>query len=369
MRTLRYVCLFAGALCLLTKLIFGEGEGSWHDPSPHHALLVTVDEGVRLEVLDWGGDGPAIVLLAGLGNTAHIFDEFAVKLSGPYHVYGITRRGYGASSRPLSGYSEQRRSDDVLVALDSLRLVRPVLIGHSIAGDELTTLGFQHSERLGGLVYLDAAADPTEYASPEYEALFRNLPQVMRNSNGPSRDDIRSPEAFRNWQMRVVGTAFPESELHQNLNPDGSLGAYSEPSAAIIKGTRKRDYSKIRVPILAFSWYPLPVEAQMRQYHLTESSDRAAVAAYYTAQAKITEARLRNFKSAPGGARVVILPARITIFLYRTKRTCFVSCDRSWLDWAGLSRNRRDGYPAVFYGANTLPRVSGSRNAASAMVA
>jgi non-heme chloroperoxidase len=308
MRTLRYVCLFAGALCLLTKLIFGQRDGLWRDPSLHSVRFVSVDEAVRLEVLDWGGEGRPVVLLAGLGNTAHVFDEFAVKLAGPYHVYGVTRRGYGASSRPSSGYSEQRLSDDILAVLDARKLVRPVLIGHSIAGDELTTLGAQHSGRLGGLVYLDAAADPTESASPEYEALFRSLPQVMRNSNGPSREDTRSPQAFRNWQMQVVGTAFPESELHQNLNADGSIGTYPGLSDAIIKGAHKRDYSNIRVPILAFSWYPLPVEAQMQNYHLTGSSDRAAVAAYYSAQAKITDVRLENLKKAAGGARVVILP-------------------------------------------------------------
>jgi hypothetical protein len=55
----------------------------WRDPSPHSIQFVTVDEGVRLEVLDWGGKGRSIVLLAGLGNTGHIFDEFAIKLSGP----------------------------------------------------------------------------------------------------------------------------------------------------------------------------------------------------------------------------------------------------------------------------------------------
>jgi non-heme chloroperoxidase len=295
------------ALLLVCDTVAAQEAAQWRDPSPHSIHFVTVEEGVRLEVLYWGGKGRPVVLLAGLGNTAHIFDEFAVKLSGTSHVYGITRRGYGASSRPPFGYSEQRLSDDVLGVLDSLKLVRPVLIGHSIAGDELTTLGAQHSDRLGGLVYLDAAADPTESASPQDEALFRSLPQVMRNSNGPSRDDTRSPQAFRDWQMRTVRTPFPESELHQNLNPDGSIGGYPGLSAAIIRGARKRDYSHIRAPILAFSWYPLSVEAQMQQYHLTESGDRAAVAAYYAAEAKITDARIENLKSAPGGARVVVL--------------------------------------------------------------
>jgi hypothetical protein len=43
-----------------------------------------------------------------LGNTAHIFDEFAVKLSGLHHIYGITRRGYGATSGAPSSTSRIR---------------------------------------------------------------------------------------------------------------------------------------------------------------------------------------------------------------------------------------------------------------------
>ena len=41
--------------------------GVWKDPSPHKVSLVTVDRDVRLEVLDWGGPGRPLVLLAGLG--------------------------------------------------------------------------------------------------------------------------------------------------------------------------------------------------------------------------------------------------------------------------------------------------------------
>jgi len=35
----------------------------------------TVQPDVKLEVLDWGGTGRNLVLLAGLGNTAHVFDS------------------------------------------------------------------------------------------------------------------------------------------------------------------------------------------------------------------------------------------------------------------------------------------------------
>ena len=62
--------------------------------------FVTVEPGVKLEVLDWGGTGRPLVFLAGLGNTAHVFDTFAAKFIGKYHVYGITRRGFGNSAPP-----------------------------------------------------------------------------------------------------------------------------------------------------------------------------------------------------------------------------------------------------------------------------
>ena len=67
--------------------------------------FVEVGDGVKLEVLDWGGAGRPIILLAGSGNTAHIYEDFAPKLMDSGHVYGITRRGYGMSSKRQRGYS------------------------------------------------------------------------------------------------------------------------------------------------------------------------------------------------------------------------------------------------------------------------
>ena len=130
--------------------------GAWRDPSKHQVKFITVDQDVRLEVLDWGGSGRALVLLTGSGNTAHVFDDFAPKLTDCCHVYGVTRRGFGMSSHPPTGYDDQRLADDVLRVLDALQLDHPVLAGHSMGGGELTTIGRQHSDRISGLIYLDA---------------------------------------------------------------------------------------------------------------------------------------------------------------------------------------------------------------------
>lgn len=132
-------------------------ETRWREQAPHTVQFVNVDQDVRLEVLDWGGSGRALVLLAGMGNSAHIFDRLAPKLTAQFHVYGITRRGYGASSVPRSGYNADRLADDVLAVIEALKVKRPVLAGHSVAGEELSSIGSRHPEKVAGLVYIEAA--------------------------------------------------------------------------------------------------------------------------------------------------------------------------------------------------------------------
>ena len=152
----------------------------WHDPSPHTIQFVTVGENVKLEVLDWGGSGRALVLLAGLGNTAHVFDDFSPKLTSQYHVYGITRRGYGSSSAPASGYSADRLGDDVLAVLDALKSRQAVLVGHSIAGEELSSIGTRRPEHVAGLIYLDAAYSYAYYALPGPDRVGLDVPELQK---------------------------------------------------------------------------------------------------------------------------------------------------------------------------------------------
>jgi non-heme chloroperoxidase len=128
------------------------------DEGNHRVQFIKVDSNVKLEVLDWGGSGMAVILLAGAGNDAHTVDKIAPKLvDAGYHVYGISRRGFGESSIPLTGYEADRLGDDVLAVIKALKLKRPVLAGHSLAGEELSSVASRHPEKVAGLVYLDAA--------------------------------------------------------------------------------------------------------------------------------------------------------------------------------------------------------------------
>jgi pimeloyl-ACP methyl ester carboxylesterase len=292
---------------------FAQDSVPWHDPSKHIVQFVTVEKGIRLEVLDWGGAGRPLVLLAGSGNTAHIFDGFAEKLSGACcHVYGITRRGFGASTHPDSGYDQQRLADDVLQVLDALKIVAPVLAGHSMSGEELTTLGDEHSDRLAGLVYLDATADPTDYpgSSAAYMTLFNKLPAAMRaNGSQPDASDLRSFQAFHDFKVRQNGFEYPESQLRASFdqNPDGSVGSYNTPDKvhnAIGRGALPRDYSRIRVPILAF-FSSLSINYR---YQTKNAQERTTIEEFEAATEVYVDRNKKNLLKAKGGVRIVDLP-------------------------------------------------------------
>lgn len=165
--------------------------------SPHCVQFVTVQKDVDLEVLDWGGSGPPVVMLAGLGNTAHVFDRFAPKLTATHHILGITRRGFGASSVPvptLANYSADRLSEDILAVCKELHLMRPALIGHSIAGEELGVIGTRQPEAVSGLIYLDPGYSASQKVL-QNNPLFRRRFLERENSTAGTSPGIPALQA------------------------------------------------------------------------------------------------------------------------------------------------------------------------------
>lgn len=286
---------------IFAPLVAGDAAG-WKDPSPHKVQFVTVEGNVRLEVLDWGGTGRPMVLLAGLGNSAHVFDDFAPKLTGTYHVYGITRRGYGASSVPDSGYDAYHLGDDVLAVLDALKLTRPLLAGHSVAGEELSAVGSRHSERIAGLIYLDAAYP---YAFDDGKGTtMAELQQGAPRQPSPSSEDTASVAAYLAWQKRIRGIAMPEADVRETteIAADGRMSRPRTPAKigqAIQAGTQK--FSEIPVPVLAICAVP-----QDRGPWLRESSD-PAIPAYLAKVAAAQEKQVHAFETGVPTAKVVRL--------------------------------------------------------------
>jgi non-heme chloroperoxidase len=292
----------------------------WRDPSPHQVRWITVDSSVRLEVLDWGGSGPPLVLL-GCYVSAHAYDEFAPKLTNQFRVFSVTRRGIGASDKPATGYAVQRSVDDLLEVLDALKAQKSLLVGNSCAGQVLTMFAAQHSDRLSGLVYLDGASDPTMTPADVGATMPdpATLPRPLKPSPAP---DNSSFEALRASQRSTRGWAFPEAELRQQYaaNPDGSVGrALMSPAIrrAITTDARlKPDYSGIRVPVLAMYQREPPFEQVAANFLIRNEQERTALRQEYAATRALYVRWQQDLLAAVPTARVVELTgANLYMFL------------------------------------------------------
>lgn len=335
MRAIVCLAVVASVACSLTAE--PPAAGHWKDPSKHEVRFLDVDEGVRLEVLDWGGSGPPIVLLAGYGHSAHVYDDFAPKLTDVGRVVGITRRGFGASTHPESGYDDQRLADDVLAVIEALRLEKPVLVGHSLGGSELTTLGNQHSDDLAGLVYLDALQDPRDFpsGSEEHMRLFRALPEAGPRCERKG-DTI---EAHREAQICNEGSAMPEAEWRNVhvVDADGTVGRHKSPShvgRSIGDGQIKRDYSKIRVPVLALAELPrvLGVDPPHPDDYVPKNDEeRAAIVAFNLNVKGYGDRWVASLKRAVPEARIVDVGPRAGHNVFRTREAKVLEEIRAFL--------------------------------------
>ena len=136
-------------------------------------MLVRVDNGVQLQVLDWGGAGKSgvMVLLTGPGDNAHVYDQFAFQFTDYFHVIGITRRGFLPSSQPEAGYDFDTRARDDIGVLDFLGVRKAVFVGQSVAGSELSTIAVKYADRVDKLVYLDAFDLSKRFQLPDVPAV------------------------------------------------------------------------------------------------------------------------------------------------------------------------------------------------------
>ncbi len=321
---LRFVfrAVLVASLLSVSLLLFPLwAQGQDGDRSPHSSSFIEVDDGVRLEVLDWGGSGQALVLLAGLGGTAHSFDDFAPELARDYRVYGVTRRGHGRSSLSPAGYGFDLLAADVMRVIRSLELERPVLIGHSIAGEELHVLGARYADAIRGVVYIDAAFNRAD-GSEDYDAVFAALPRMPR----PGPEDLGSLAALEGYLSRNGAAVLPDAELRNRyvVNPDGSVAGPRAPDPSVQQGytaVLKEIWSSyhpepVRVPALALYAVPASSADLVRPwYDMSDATIRVRVDTLYLRARERFDRHARWFEGFARGGKVVPLSGDHSLFV------------------------------------------------------
>lgn len=272
----------------------------WRDTTHHTPGSVRVARDVRLHYLDFGGSGPPLVFLAGLGNTAHAFDDFAPAFTDRFHVIAITRRGFGESDHPASGYDTKRLVEDIRAVLDSLHLSRVSLAGHSIAGEELTRFAATYPRRVDKLVYLDAAYDRVR-AQEELDRVFP-VPPNLPPRPVPSAADTATPDAYVAFVHRTRGVDIPEADIRTRYHSDG----WNEERTLAYRAMASEHprYRDVKAPALAI--YAVTDEvSQLEPWQRTDVAHRAGLAEMVRGVESVYARERAAFKSQVANGEVL----------------------------------------------------------------
>jgi pimeloyl-ACP methyl ester carboxylesterase len=209
----------------------------------------------------------------------------------------------------IANYDADRLGDDVIAVIDQLKLERPVLAGHSIAGEELSSIAARHAEKVSGLVYMDGGYAYAFYVPgggiPPGVTPYLDARELRR-----SLEALTSVPAIRRMEVKplvdeLLQTSLPafekdlavaQMEMKFLPAPPPSRDTLSvKVSDAILAGAHK--YTAIKAPVLAF----------FNAVHTPPDGTPAGVKTYLAAQDMLTKAHADAFEAGVPGARVVRL--------------------------------------------------------------
>ncbi|HSF06504.1 MAG TPA: alpha/beta fold hydrolase, partial [Methylomirabilota bacterium] len=127
--------------------------------------LHLVVNGLRLHVLDWGGEGRRpLLLLHGFTGNAHAWDTLSIALQPHFHVYALDQRGHG-DSEPADTYNAIVAFGDLSGVIEQLGLAPLVLVGLSMGGRNAMYFTAQRPEAVQQLVVVDIGPEISTRAS------------------------------------------------------------------------------------------------------------------------------------------------------------------------------------------------------------
>lgn len=232
--------------------------GVFYDASPHLHAFADVN-GITLHFLDWGGSGVPIILLPGLGNNAHMFDDLAPKLTDKFHVYGLTLRGHGQSDSPPNGYDPYTTLvEDLKQFMDLIGIKEANMAGFSMGGFLINGFASKYPDRIKKAIFIDGMFDWAFYNEPaprERDSAWMLDSGYFKNRNTYKEGYWRYAEGGGN----LTNATLADMHFQIKQSPEGVYNYFPYP---LIEKTyykniagHETDFSHITMPALGIFTY------------------------------------------------------------------------------------------------------------------
>ena len=156
------------------------------------SLSVSCTDGGRLHVEAAGSGDIPCVLIHGFADGAYIWDDFVRRAGTAQRLFSVDLRGHGESTWHVDGdYGVHAHVNDVVLMIESLRLRRCVLVGHSLGGTVALRVAALLPERVCGLVMVDTNMNENSMGKAH-----------IRREIADSQSGFESVAAYAAWLMR-----------------------------------------------------------------------------------------------------------------------------------------------------------------------
>ncbi|MDQ7840338.1 MAG: alpha/beta fold hydrolase [bacterium] len=192
------------------------------------------------------GDGPAVLLVPGLGGDHRLWHHQVPALAGRFDVIAVDNRGAGQSAMPDEPYSVAVFADDLAGLLDTLGIASAHLVGASMGGFIAQEFALRHPDRLGRLVLCCTSPGGPRSAPIPQEAV-----EVLVNRTGDPRTDLlRTIALMTTEEYRKACPGAIEDHIVWRLAHPQPLFAYHRQLAAAAAHDAADRLRAIRAPTL-----------------------------------------------------------------------------------------------------------------------
>lgn len=216
-------------------------------------------ESGALQVEQVSDNGPAIIFIPGLASGPWTWADTVTRLRGKHSIYLLTLPGFDGR-KPAPGATLESLSRDLAAFIESRRLLRPVLVGHSLGGTLSLTFAVDHSSLIAGVVAVDGLPvfPGTEGMTGDRSALAERVRAQFAG---------QSPEQFAQAQqvyMKRIGSV--DEAIAMKLAASSSrsnIGATADFAAQVMALDLRPRLGAISVPVVEISPFNAPDFAAM----------------------------------------------------------------------------------------------------------
>jgi len=176
---------------------------------------ITLPSNVRLEYAEQGNpNGIPVIMLHGFSDSWHSFDMIMPYLPASLHVYSISQRGHGNSSKPLHGYKPEDFAKDIADLMKVMDIKNPLLIGHSMGSTIVQCFASRYTFPTRGIILIGAFAD---YERPDIIEFKKIIDQLTDPVDSMFAAEFQKSTAYR---------PIPHSMMKLFIEESGELPAY-----------------------------------------------------------------------------------------------------------------------------------------------